>query len=426
MTDVAALGAAHEAGLAHRERREVVVVPVELVRLEPEGVEAHLLLERAERGDRQGLRLAAGEQRRAVRARGDADLDRDRADLFVVAAVGALLVDRDALADDRLLEAVERELRLLAVLGVRVGLWVAGVLLEDGGLDGLRRILALELVDHLGRGVELRAVAGADLVEEVLVDDGRLDRELRLAGLLGELALGGTELADRVVGDVERVEDLGLGDLVRPGLDHQDGLVGAGDDQVEIGVADEVLLARIDDEVAVHLADAHGADRRRERDLGQHQRRGGAVHREDVVGVLVIDADGDRDELGLVVPALGEERADGPVDHAGRQRALLAGTTLALEERAGDLARGVHALLDVHRQREEVDVTEVAHRGRVEHHGVALADDDGAGGLLGHLAGLERDLGACDLDGNRRHGVTAHMCCLSCPPFGRRAHLLLL
>ena len=155
VADVAALGAAHEAGLAHRERREVVVVPVELLRLEPEGVEAHLLLQRAQRGDGQRLRLAAREQPRAVRARGDADLDRDRADLALGAAVGTLLLLGDALADDRLLEPVEGELRALAVLGVRVGLGVARVLLEDGLLDGLRRVLAGELVLDLGRLVEL-------------------------------------------------------------------------------------------------------------------------------------------------------------------------------------------------------------------------------------------------------------------------------
>ena len=71
---------------------------------------------------------------------------------------------------------------------------------------------------------------------------------------------------------------------------------------------------------------------------------------------------------------------------------LLAGAALALEERAGDLARGVHALLDVDGQREEVDVAEVARGRGAEDHRVALADDDGAGGLLGHLAGLEGDL----------------------------------
>ena len=77
-------------------------------------------------------------------------------------------------------------------------------------------------------------------------------------------------------------------------------------------------------------------------------------------GCDVVDRQRDRDELRLAAPALGEERAQRAVDHARDQRALLAGAALALEERAGDLARGVHALLDVHRQREEVDVAQVA------------------------------------------------------------------
>ena len=46
-----------------------------------------------------------------------------------------------------------------------------------------------------------------------------------------------------------------------------------------------------------------------ERDVGDHQRRRGAVHREDVVGVHVVDRERDRDQLRVVVPALGEQRA---------------------------------------------------------------------------------------------------------------------
>ena len=51
VTDVAALRAAHEAGLPDREGREVVVVDVALGRLEPERVEALLLAAGAERRD---------------------------------------------------------------------------------------------------------------------------------------------------------------------------------------------------------------------------------------------------------------------------------------------------------------------------------------------------------------------------------------
>ena len=185
--------------------------------------------------------------------------------------------------------------------------------------------------------------------------------------------------------------------------------------------AGQVLLVRVDDEVAVDLADAHRADGRRQRDVGDHQRRRGAVHREDVVGVDVVDRQRDRHELRVIAPVLGEQRPDRAVDHARGQRALLARAALALEERAGDFPGGVHALLDVHRQREEVDVAQAPRDGGREDHRVALADDDCAGGLLGHPAGLERDLATGDLHGDPRNGITTHIHCLPVPPVGRRS-----
>jgi hypothetical protein len=254
----------------------------------------------------------------------------------------------------------------------------------------------------LRRLVERLAVGLLDLGVELLVDLRAVDLQLLLAGLLGELELGGAELLDRSVRDVERVEHLRLGDLVGARLDHQDRLVGARDHEVEVG-GELLLLRRVDDEVALDLADPHGADRRRERDARDHQRRGRAVHREDVVRVVVIDRQRDRDELRLVAPALGEQRAQRAVDHAGDQRRLLAGAALALEERAGDLARGVHPLLDVDGERHEVDVAQVPGSCCAEDAGVAGGDEDGAGGLLGQATRLEVDLRAADLDGNPVH-----------------------
>ena len=184
---------------------------------------------------------------------------------------------------------------------------------------------------------------------------------------LGQLALGGAELPDLLVGDLERVEQLGLGDLVRARLDHQERVVGAGHDQVELGLGDLGLVG-VDHELALELADAHRAHLGRERDVGQGQRGGGAVHREDVVGMHVVDAHRRRDDLRLAVPALREQRPDRPVDHARGEDALLGGAALALEEAAGDLPGGVHALLDVHGQGQEVHVAHVAGGRGAEHH----------------------------------------------------------
>src|SRR5215211_5368523 len=215
VADVAALRAAHEAGLANRERREVVVVEVVLGLQEAERVEPHLVAGRAERGDREGLRLAAGEDRRAVRARRHAHLDPDVADLVRGAAVGALLVDGDPLADDVLLELVEGELHGGAVRDcpVLVELGARAERLEDLLLHALRGVLAIELVDHLGRLVEGRAEALLDLAQDRLVHLRRLDLDLVLAGLLAQVVLRLAEALDLLVGDVERIEDLGLGDL---------------------------------------------------------------------------------------------------------------------------------------------------------------------------------------------------------------------
>src|SRR5437879_744709 len=82
VADVAPLRAAHEACLPDRVRREVVVVHEPALRLERQVVDPLALLRGAQRQQRHDLRLAAGEQRRAVRARREADLARDRTDVL--------------------------------------------------------------------------------------------------------------------------------------------------------------------------------------------------------------------------------------------------------------------------------------------------------------------------------------------------------
>ena len=61
-----------------------------------------------------------------------------------------------------------------------------------------------------------------------------------------------------------------------------------------------------------------------------------------------------RDDLHFVEEALGEQRADRAVDQARGQRLLLGRAAFALEEAAGDAARGVGLLDVVDREREEV------------------------------------------------------------------------
>jgi hypothetical protein len=268
MADVAALRAPHEARLPDREGREVVVVPEALGLLQAEVVDLHVHAGRTECHAGQDLRLAAREERRAVHARCDVDLGLDRPDLVLRAAIGPLLVDRDPAADDVLLELCERGLDHGETLAIRQ-LILGGrrVLLKHLGLDGVDRLLTLELGLHLRGLIEPVAVGRLDRGVGLLIHLRRLDHDLLLAGLLAELLHGAAELLDLRVRDVERVQDLGLGDAIGAGLDHQDRLLGARHDQVEVELV-EGLLLWVDDEIAVQLADPDGADVLFHRDLG--------------------------------------------------------------------------------------------------------------------------------------------------------------
>src|SRR6266540_5533666 len=64
----------------------------------------------AKGGDREGLRLAAGEEARAVSAREEADLDRDRPDVLQAAAVHPDLLAQDQLAHGLLVDEGEEAL----------------------------------------------------------------------------------------------------------------------------------------------------------------------------------------------------------------------------------------------------------------------------------------------------------------------------
>ena len=129
-------------------------------------------------------------------------------------------------------------------------------------------------------------------------------------------------------------------------------------------------------------------------------------------GMVLLVRREDRDhELDVVLVALGEERPDRPVRLAGRQDRVLRRARLALDEAARDLARGVHALLEIDREREEVEAgARLGPVGRAEHHGVAVADGDGAAGEACELAGL---------DGQR---ATTELC-LECLRQGKRSSL---
>jgi hypothetical protein len=236
---------------------------------------------------------------------------------------------------------------------------------------------------------------------------------LRLACLPAQVLLRLAQLHDLGVRELEGLEDLLLGHLVRTSLDHRQRLLRADDDQVHLGLLG-LGQSRVDDEIAVDQPDSDGADRAEERQRREHQRRGRAVDAEDVVGRDHVRAEDGADDLHLVAEALGPQRPDRPVDHPCGEDGALRRAALPLEETAGDLPGGVHPLLDVDGEREEVCALARlgAPLGCGEHHRVAATDDDCAVRLLREMAGFEADLLRSDLNGDLR------------PALGRDTHQL--
>ena len=215
----------------------------------------------------------------------------------------------------------------------------------------------------------------------------------RLGGHLGELV----DRLDRglhlLVTVHHAAEHDVLGKLERFRLDHHHARLGAGDDQVELRL---LQLGRrgVEDVLAVDVAHAARADGPVERHARQGQRRRHADHRRDVGVDFRVERQHLRHDLDFVVEAVREQRPDRPVDEARGQRLLLGGAAFALEEAAGDLARGVGLLGVVDGEREEIlpGLGGLRRGDRGEDDGVVHGDQHGAVGLAGDLAGFEGDL----------------------------------
>ncbi len=142
VADLTPSGSAEAADFADRVRREVIVQHEALVGEALQPIDHLLRFLGAERGGADRLRLAAGEQRRAVRAGQEADDRLDRADGLGVAAIDAAAFLEDRAADDVGLEALH----------------------ELGGDELLLRVAFGERFGGLGAGFGERGLSGPDLL----------------------------------------------------------------------------------------------------------------------------------------------------------------------------------------------------------------------------------------------------------------------
>src|SRR5438552_16163619 len=182
MADLTTARTAHEADLAHAERREVVMQHEALGSLTGlQQFDALLVVLGSERHRHQRLRLASRENSGAMSAREHTRLDSDGPDLIKRAAIGPAAVEQHLVAENALLQHVVKLGGLLALLFRQR--------LDHLFLDGRDLGIALELgilfgVERVG---EILARLIFNLGEKVLVDGRRSERSLRLPGYLYHL-----------------------------------------------------------------------------------------------------------------------------------------------------------------------------------------------------------------------------------------------
>jgi len=369
------------------------VVHEALFFLFPDGVELLRHGQRGKRGNGQHLRLAAGEQARAVHARDHADLGIERADLVHLAAVNAVTGEQPLL-DDLLLHLVEDLVHELHHVRMLVEIF-----LLHGGDPLVHARLAHVLVVGVHAVLHGLHLVGAQEVEQLLVKGGVLILELRLA-----------DLADHLVDEVEhglqmrmRLHDALVHDVVRHliglGLDHDDLLVGGGDGgDHAVGLA--LLLRGVEEVLLPVPAEDDAGDGAVERHVGNAHRGARADHGGDLRAAVTVDGQHLAGDDDVVAQVAREERAHRAVDQAAGQHGGQAGLALAAHEAAGDAADGVELLIEVHGQREVIHTVLRAGGSRAgdEHGRLAVADEDGGVAQLGELAGLHHERTAFVLD----------------------------
>ena len=410
VADFAALRGADAAGFTGGVRRHLIVVHVTLGLRTGQCVDLLFHLEHVQGGDAQNLGFATLEQCGTVHARNDVHFSGQGADVAQATAVDAVILGQDAATHDLALQLLERIADLLFLFGiVHVGEFTG-----ESGLDALLDLMDAILARQLlGNGESLVEISVGDFVDAVVQIFGVLREELEFLGFLRSDVLEfGLSLADHLDERLGGFKTTGNDFLVRLGLafvvdevpgvltcasfDHSDGNIAvlhhaAGNHDFEHGAL-TLAPTRESDPLTVDQSQTNAGNRTLERQTGNHGGSGSSVQSDNIVGIVRVDGEHGFHNLHFVAQRVREQRAQRTVDDTASQNRLGARTAFTAEERARNLAGGVHLLFHVHGQREEVVVLLRAGTGgggRQNHRIIVKIGGDGTIRLLGETTGLE-------------------------------------
>ena len=265
-------------------------------------------------------------------------------------------------------------------------------------------------LDRVDGGVTLllfRDRIGGAQIGLARIHDRLLDRRVivrrKVARLLGGL-LGQADdrLDDRLecgMAGHHRLQHRVFAEFLGLRLDHQHGVCGAGDDQIERRIL-HLFDCRVDPHFALDDADARRADWAHERDAREGERGRGGDHRQNVRIRLEIIREHRGDDLCVATEVIGEQRSDRPVDQAGGQRFAVGQASFALEIAARNATGGEGLFLVVNGEGKEIlaGLRLLGGDDGRQHRGLAPGGEHRPVRLTGHTAGFERELAPAPIE----------------------------
>ena len=207
----------------------------------------------------------------------------------------------------------------------------------------------------------------------------------------------GNYLLNLLVSEKYGVEHFLFGDLVGARFDHHDGVFRSAQSEIKAGFF-ALFVIGVDDVFAVHVSYHDGARGSVERNVGHAQSDGASEHTENFRRDIGIHRKRGRDNGNVVEKSFREQRTYRSVDKTGRKYRLIGRTSFPLFESAGNLAHGVHFLLEIHSEREIIHPFSrgFGHSDVGEHHGVAATDKNFAVAVGAIAADLRGNLAPAD------------------------------
>mmetsp|Transcript_41684 Transcript_41684/g.98899 ORF Transcript_41684/g.98899 Transcript_41684/m.98899 type:complete len:350 (+) Transcript_41684:1525-2574(+) len=341
-----------------------------------------------------------------MRPREDARAAGDGPDVLKAAPVGADLLVQDHVADNLAADFLEG--------GADVHLRVHGAVgvfhqpLEDSLLHRVGGPAPLLLARDPERPVEALLRHCSHLSLEAL---GR-EHQVRGLGLahfvcprLNMLAYG----RDRLGAHPDGLEELLLREEIAEALDHEDGILGAGDGQVKRAIL-HLLDRGVDHKLLPDHPDPHARHRLLQGDVRDRKRRPCSRYGEGLRRVDPVEAEHPLEHLRVEGPPLAKHRPEGAVHQPRCEHLAVLLPAVALDEAAACPSSGTVALHVLHGERQERPIARLplVRARRCVDHRFSTGGNSSTIGLASNLSSLNRYLLASYFETARRNCLTWH------------------